>query len=63
MGKLCLGGYDKHIYSYEKVLESLEIFENYHLWSNYYFDVAEERFNEIEYQITNFINSVFPKQI
>ena len=40
--------------------KSLEIFENYHMWSNYYFDVAEERFNEIEYQITNFINSVFP---
>jgi hypothetical protein len=63
MGKLCLGGYDKNIVSYEKVIESLDIFENYFMWSNYYFDVAEERFNEIEYQITNFINSVFPKDI
>lgn len=63
MGKLCLGGYDKNIVSYKKVIESLEILENYFMWSNYYFDVAEERFNEIEYQITNFINSVFPKEI
>jgi len=61
MGKMCLGGYDKNILSYEKVIESLDIIENYHIWSNYYFDVAQERYHEIEYQINKFINDVFPK--
>ena len=59
LGKLCLGGYDKEIESYQHIIDSLDISQNYHIWSNYYYDVAEERFNEIQKQMNHFILSHF----
>jgi len=59
MGKLCLSGIDKDIESYQAVIESLDIKQNYHMWSNYYYDVAEERFDEIKKQMDNFVDTHF----
>lgn len=61
MGILSLGGKDWNHSSYQNVLDSLDIPENYHIWSNYYFDVANERFEEIQYQYKTFLESVFIK--
>tara|TARA_A100000171_G_C2127175_1_gene144284 strand:+ start:1045 stop:2052 length:1008 start_codon:yes stop_codon:yes gene_type:complete len=54
LGKVCLSGIDKNVTSYEKVIDSLSIPQNYHIWSNYYYEQAEERYNEVLYQFDDF---------
>ncbi len=59
LGKMCLGGYNNNIESYQKVIDALDVEENYHIWRHYYLDQAEERYHQIEYQLEDFFNSVF----
>ena len=59
LGKMCLGGYNNNAESYQKVIDALDVEENYHIWRHYYLDQAEERYHQIEYQLEDFFNSVF----
>ena len=59
LGKLSLGGHDHDFKSYQRIIESLDIFENYFMWSHHYFDLSEERKDEIEFQFETFLESHF----
>ena len=59
LGEFTLGGYNKEAESYNKVLESLCIKENRFMWSNYFFDKAEERYEEVDFQLNNFMEERF----
>ena len=59
LGKLSLSGIEKNTLSYQKIIDSLDIPQNYHIWSNYYFEIAEERYNEILYQHDYFFKKNF----
>lgn len=59
LGELSLGGKDEVVKTYQKVIQSLDIKENYFMWSNYYFEIAEERYNEILYQYDYFFKKNF----
>ncbi len=62
LGNLSLGGKDENLESYQRIIESLDIEENYYIWSKYYYEHAEERYNEIEYQYEKFLNQHFKQQ-
>jgi len=59
LGNLALSGYKKNIDSYGKIIDSLSIPQNYHIWSNYYYEVAEDRFKQIEVQYELLFQNLF----
>lgn len=61
MGQLCLGGEGEETSEYQKIIDALDIPAMYHIWSNFYLDSAEERYNEIEYQYEQFFKNVFKR--
>ena len=61
MGQLCLGGEGEETSEYQKIIDALDIPAMYHIWSNFYFESAEERYNEIEYQYEQFFKCVFKR--
>jgi len=61
MGQLCLGGEGEETTEYQQIIDALQIPAMYHIWSNFYFESAEERYDEIEYQYEQFFKCVFKR--
>jgi hypothetical protein len=62
LGQLCLGGNGEETGEYQKIIDALEIPAMYYIWSSFYFELAEERYREIEHQYNEFFKYVF-KQV
>lgn len=59
LGKMSLGGYGDNVDSYQKIIELLDNQETYFLWSKLYEEKMENRFNENNLAILNFIGDCF----